>query len=475
MKTCPYCKNNIEDHWYYCRTCNKPLVANLEVASNRSFGNHSERVEYNHAVWEEDGEIYDNIVIKDEEIDRNLKKIEDILENKEILGETIPGSLLLEKSSLYYKKRDLINAEKNLELALKNFQEVNDDLNISICYNELGLIQEENGFFDQAIYNFNRSLEILKELKQTPRIVKILNNLGNVYFLLKDLEHAYENYQEALQLSESENLKYEEIKSASNLVEVLYLLKDYDRIEKILFRNTEFFNQNEDLYGTIQTQIKYGKLYFIKGEDYDLAYQYFESAFELIKKTDDTTSIYIQARLKWEAYYYLGMLYIIWDNLIEAENSLMQSLEAVRIFGIRENINEGKILEEIGRIYKLKGDNHRAVEYYKLSYEIYYKFGDNVKSAGLKFKLGELYSDFEDSESKTIMYFEEALNLYESMGHTKEAAILLRKLGDLYLHKGMINMSIPNFEKARDYFKDLKDDYSVNLLEEKIKSLSDKY
>jgi len=39
----------------------------------------------------------------------------------------------------------------------------------------------------------------------------------------------------------------------------------------------------------------------------------------------------------------------------------------------------------------------------------------------------------------------------------------------------MINMSIPNFEKARDYFKDLKDDYSVNLLEEKIKSLSDKY
>ena len=466
MRICPFCKSNIEESWYYCRSCNRPLIANLE---------NSERIEYNHAVWEEDGEIYDNVIIKDEEIDRNLKKIDDILENKEILGETIPGSLLLEKSSLYYKKRDLVNAEKNLELALKNFQEVNDDLNISICYNEIGLIQEENGFFDQAIYNFNRSLEILKELKDSPRIIKILNNLGNVYFLLKDLEHAYENYQEALQQSENENLKYEGIKSASNLVEVLYLLKDYDRIEKILSRNTEFFNQNEDLFGTIQTQIKYGKLYFIKGEDYDLAYQYFVSALELFKKMDETTSIYIRARLEWEVYYYLGMLYLIWDNLLEAENSLMQSLEAVRIFGIRENINEGKILEEMGRTHKLKGDNNRAVEYYKLSYEIYYKYGDKVKSADLKFKIGQLYSNSEDSESNAIVFFEEALNLYENMGHIKEAAILLHKLGDFYLHKGMINMSISNFKKARDYFKDLKDDDSIKLLEEKIKSLSDKY
>jgi len=466
MRICPFCKSNIEESWYYCRSCNRPLIANLE---------NSERIEYNHAIWEEDGEIYDNIVIKDEEIDRNLKKIDDILENKEILGETIPGSLLLEKSSLYYKKRDLVNAEKNLELALKNFQEVNDDLNISICYNEIGLIQEENGFFDQAIYNFNRSLEILKELKDSPRIIKILNNLGNVYFLLKDLEHAYENYQEALQQSENENLKYEEIKSASNLVEVLYLLKDYDRIEKILSRNTEFFNQNEDLFGTIQTQIKYGKLYFIKGEDYDLAYQYFVSALELFKKMGETTSIYIRARLEWEAYYYLGMLYLIWDNLIEAENSLMQSLEAVRIFGIRENINEGKILEEMGRMYKLKGDYNRAVEYYTLSYEMYYKYGDQVKSADLKFKIGQLYSNSEDRESNAIVFFEEALNLYENMGHIKEAAILLHKLGDFYLHKGMVNMSISNFKKARDYFKDLKDDDSIKLLEEKIKSLSDKY
>jgi len=466
MRICPFCKSNIEESWYYCRSCNRPLIANLE---------NSERIEYNHAVWEEDGEIYDNIVIKDEEIDRNLKKIDDILENKEILGETIPGSLLLEKSSLYYKKRDLVNAEKNLELALKNFQEVNDDLNISICYNEIGLIQEENGFFDQAIYNFNRSLEILKELKDSPRIIKILNNLGNVYFLLKDLEHAYENYQEALQQSENENLKYEEIKSASNLVEVLYLLKDYDRIEKILSRNTEFFNRNEDLFGTIQTQIKYGKLYFIKGEDYDLAYQYFVSALELFKKMGETTSIYIRARLEWEAYYYLGMLYLIWDNLLEAENSLMQSLEAVRIFGIRENINEGKILEEMGRMYDLKGDNNRAVEYYKLSYEVYYKYGDKVKSADLKFKIGQLYSNSEDSESNAIVFFEEALNLYENMGHLKEAAILLHKLGDFYLHKGMINISISNFKKAKDYFKDLKDDDSIKLLEEKIKSLSDKY
>ena len=77
----------------------------------------------------------------------------------------------------------------------------------------------------------------------------------------------------------------------------------------------------------------------------------------------------------------------------------------------------------------------------------------------------------EQNESEAVSYFEDALNLYESLGHTREVAMLLHKLGDYYLHKGMIALALPNFERAKDYFKDLQDDYSMNLLDEKIKSL----
>ncbi len=475
MRTCPFCKSNIEESWYYCRSCNKPLIANLEGALDRSFRYPSERLEFNYGELEENGEDFDDTILKNREIDLKIKNINHILENKETLREPIPGALLLEKSSLYYNKRDLVNAEKNLKFAIKNFKEENDELNISICYNELGLIQEDNGFFDQAIYNFNRSLEILRDLNESQKMVMILNNLGNIYYILKDLEHSYRYYQEALHLSENENLKYEEIKSTSNLVEVLYELKDYNRIARILDRNEQFFNENNDFYGIVQTRIKFGKLYFLQGEDYDLAFQQFQYGLALIKKASDNISIYIKAKLEWEIYYFLGKLHLLWENLQNAEDFLLQSLEAVRIFGIRDNINEGKILEEIAHVYSVEGDTKRAVEFYKLSYDIYYKFGNNIKCAELQYNIAELYSDSHRNESEAVGYFEEALKIYESLGHTKEAAILLHKLGDYYLHKNMSNLALPNFEKARDYFKELEDDYLVNILEEKIKSLAETY
>jgi len=187
MKTCPYCNKDIEDHWKYCYNCNKPLITNIENDLSRSLKH--PYIETLHSSFdsedlEESYNYYDNIIIDNEEIDRKIQEVNEILTQKEFLGDAIPGSLLLEKSSLYYKKRDLSIALKNLELASKNFKEEKDLLNEAICYNEIGIIQEDLGFFDQAIYHFNRALEILKELDEYQKAIKTLNNLGNIYYLI---------------------------------------------------------------------------------------------------------------------------------------------------------------------------------------------------------------------------------------------------------------------------------------------------
>jgi len=472
MKTCPYCNSPIHSNWSYCRNCNKPLITNLEDALDRNVKFPYDEPEIYHLDMEEESESYEAVVINDEEIDNKIKKIDETLERKEILGEPIPGSLLLEKSGLYYKKRDLPNALKNLESALKNFEEENDLLNVAICHNELGIIQEDNGFFDQAIYNFNRSLEILKDLDDKTKIIKVFNNLGNTYFLIKDLEHSYKYYQKAFELSKEENLILEEIKSSSNLVEVLYLLNDYDRIKKILARNIEFFKEKEDIYGIIQTQIKYGKLYYVIAENYEESHHYLIQALELINTIKEKISIYIKAKLEWECYLFLGKIYHLRDNNTKAENLFLQSLEAVRIFEIEDNIKEGEILENLAELYISKGYIEKAIEFYDLSREIYYKFGDNNKSAELKYKLGKIYLEFEEDTTKAINCFEEAVEIYEDLEYFKESAIILHKLGDIYLHKRMIETALSYFERARNYYQNIQDDYNVDLIDEKIKSLS---
>ncbi|UCD01574.1 MAG: tetratricopeptide repeat protein [Promethearchaeota archaeon] len=471
MKTCPYCSTPIEEYWSYCRNCNKPLITNLEDALDRNVRFPYDRQEIYHLDMDEETNKYEATVIEDEEIDQKIKEIDETLKRNELLGESVPGSLLLEKSSLYYKKRDLPKALKNLELALKNFKEDNDLLNVAICHNELGIIHEDNGFFDQAIYHFNNSLELLNKLKDNHKIIKVLNNLGNIYFLIKDLEQSYNFYQEAFQLSQKEKLILEEIKSSSNLVEVLYLLKDYERIKRILAKNAEFFKDNDDIYGIIQTYIKYGKLHYIIGDDYNESHQYLTKALELINKISENISVYIKAKLEWECFLYLGKIYRLWDNITTGENFLLQSLEAVRIFEIGDNIQEGEILENLAELYISKGDIERALEYYDLSCEIFYKFGDNSKNAELKFKIGKIYLEFEEDLSQAIKFIEEALAIYEDLNYIKDCAIIYHKLGDIYLLKGMTDMAITNFESAIKYYQNIQDDYSAKLLNEKIKSL----
>ncbi|MFX1478640.1 MAG: tetratricopeptide repeat protein [Promethearchaeota archaeon] len=472
MKICPYCKESIEDNFPFCPNCNKPLISNLRDVFNGSLKHEFNEIQFTNNSTEEEAVPFEDTIVKDDKIEKELQKIDEVLERKEILGDPIPGSLLIEKSSLYYKKRDLPNALKNLELAVNNFEKEDDFLNVAICHNEIGLIQEDTGFFDQAIYHFNRSLEILKELEDDKKIINVLNNLGNVYYLIKDLEHSYEFYQEALDLSKEKKLMFEEVKSSSNLVETIFMLKDYNRIKRILERNIEFFKQNEDAFGIITTLIKYGKLYYFIGEEYDVAFEEFQKALGLIDRIKDNLSVYLKAKFEWEILLYLGRIFVIWEDFTQAESLLLQSLEAVRIFEIGEGINEGEILETLANYYAKMGDGDKSIDYYRLSYEIYYKFGDRMKCAEIKFTLGNLLLKYEIEKSNAIKNFEEALEIYEDLNYMKESAEVLHKLGDIYIEKAVPEVALENLRRAREYYKELQDTYNAHLINEKIKSLN---
>ncbi|MHA2183353.1 MAG: tetratricopeptide repeat protein [Promethearchaeota archaeon] len=470
MKICPYCQESIEDTHPYCPFCNKPLISNLRDVSNKSIAQNHDTSEL-FIDKDEEVETYEQNIINDSEIERQIKKINEILESKEVIGDPIPGSLFLEKSSLFYKKRDLSNALKNLELALKNFEAEKDLPNIAICHNEIGLIQEDMGYYDQSIYHFNRSLEFLEEIGDSHKIIKLLNNLGNIYHLIKDLENSYQFYQKAIDLSKKEKLEYEEVKSSSNLVEILYQLRDFERIKRILKRNLEFFKEQEDIYGIITIEIKYGKLYYLTNEDYDFSFKHLDDALNLIISIKDKITIYTQSKLEWECFLYLGKIYQSWEKLSDAEMYFTRSLEAVRIFEISESLSEGIILENLAKLYSLKEDRSKAVEYYQLSSDIYDKFGDKNAVAEIKCKISTYYSNTEGERVIATKYLEEALNIYEELQFTKKAADILDKLGDMYIHRKMPERAITFFKRAKEYYIELRDEYNSNLLEEKINSL----
>ena len=244
MTICPYCSNPVKDTDKFCINCKKPLL--YFASHKKEQANKSLQPE---PFLQDEKEEFDiNILVEDENIERKIQDVNNLLEERQTSGDPT-GALLLTKASLYYKKRDLDTVSHILEIALSDFKNANDQVSIAICHNEMGLIQEELGFFDNAIYQFDRAIEILQNINDIDKLIKVYNNIANVYFIIDDLEHSYEFYQIAMKLAREENLIVDEVKTSSNLVDVLFHMNDYEFIKKLLDRNAFIFNQTNDING----------------------------------------------------------------------------------------------------------------------------------------------------------------------------------------------------------------------------------
>jgi len=473
MNKCPFCRSPVEISWSYCRNCNKPLITNVDILYNNRVRPIPDGTSIYANDFVEEEESFDVNIIDDESIEYELSQLEIQLTDSEKIGKNM-GNLLLKKASLFYKKRDFSKALKNLDLALENFKEEENLMNLIITHNEIGLIHEETGFFDQAIYHFDRALSFIEEIDDDIKKIQVLNNLGNVYHLINDLENANKYYQDALNLAEKESLELEAIKTASNMVEILLSLEDYDRVKRILKRNLDFFIQTDDIYGVIQTRTKYGKMFYHLGDEYyDQSFNYLTGAVELIDGIKNNVSIFIRKQLEWECFLYLGYLHTVWDNDLEAEDYLLKSLEAVRTFEIQENVKEGIVLESIAKFYSLKGEDRKAIDYFSYSKDIYQKFGDKLKIAEMKYHVAKIFQEYIQNDQKAIQYYEEALEIYENLNKSKIGADIHNNLGDIYVSKQMYDLARSNFEIAKKLYAELEDEYNQAIIDGKINSLKD--
>jgi tetratricopeptide (TPR) repeat protein len=122
-------------------------------------------------------------------------------------------------------------------------------------------------------------------------------------------------------------------------------------------------------------------------------------------------------------------------------------------------------------LYELTDEHTKAIQYYKLSNDIYLKFGNDIKIAELKSKIAHLYLEIIENESEAIKFYEEALKIYEDLNYSRESAEILHKLGDYYLSREIIELALEYFEKAKVYYKGFQDEYNLNLIISKINSL----
>ncbi|MEA3443488.1 MAG: tetratricopeptide repeat protein, partial [Bacteroidota bacterium] len=133
-----------------------------------------------------------------------------------------------------------------------------------------------------------------------------------------------------------------------------------------------------------------------------------------------------------------------YDMMITAEDSVEMSQSA----------------NNIGVLYKIKGDYANALEYYKQSLDIKEKSGNQLGIAKSFNNIGLVYEQLGSFE-KALDFYLQSLDKKRKIGNKKTIAITLINIGNTYEKLNMDNMAMKSQHEALANFKDI--DYNKGI------------
>ncbi len=297
-----------------------------------------------------------NVTCAKDNVDSLLKKLEKMPDdsNKVILMNDVGVKM---QDSSYKKAIDLLT--KSQVLAKK----IHYDRGMAKAYLNKGLVYIRKGFDNEALKEFNNSLNIATKINDKALMAKLDRNIGRIYeFWGKDLV-AIDHYIDALRILESLNKKDE----------IAYM------------------------------QLGLGNAYC--EIDYEKALNYYNQALQSAKELKDTVLIVYSLNN-------IGNIYSDIKDLDKALKYYQQSLETNKFFN--EPQGKSAALSNIGAIHVRKGNYKKALEYFNKSQIIAEKHNftqfiiENKREASTAYEKMGIYK-------KSLELFKEYVHIKDSV------------------------------------------------------------
>ncbi|NQU85472.1 MAG: tetratricopeptide repeat protein [Mariniphaga sp.] len=184
----------------------------------------------------------------------------------------------------YYFLGEYVETINYWQLAMEKFESFGDLIGISNMQNNIGAVYFNRGDDNRAVEYYLQSLNVAQQMDDKFRIASALLNIGNVY-MNKPLTYkqALDYFLKALSINES--LKNNEAIGTTvvNLGELYLRLNQTDSALYYFNRSLELLEQTD---GNVPYSLNnIGKAHF-KNENFDLAYNYHQQAYERAKLND---------------------------------------------------------------------------------------------------------------------------------------------------------------------------------------------
>jgi CHAT domain-containing protein len=270
------------------------------------------------------------------------------------------GSELFQKGATAYQARQLKDAVRYWQQALKLFQSTRDDRGELETLGALSAASIDLGEYDRAITYGNKLLEISQRLKIVQTQAQALGNLGISYQKLGDYPKSIKSNQQALAIFKSLNLSAAEGQLLSNLGNTYAIIGDYDGAISAYNRSLEIARSSKILQQQGNVLSNLGAVYTNKGDDRK-ALEYYQESLTIARSLKDIP-LQIGVLINLGTTHYL---------LGDRDLGTKESEQAVVLAKQIENPQLlGDVLSNLGLIYADRRDYAKAIESHQQSVQI---------------------------------------------------------------------------------------------------------
>ncbi len=308
------------------------------------------------------------------------KKIDQLLTDLEVAKDT-QRVKILNNLATTYKTFNPSKAQEYAERAMLLSQELNYQLGLANSLNNLGLIYNLLGNYQQSMGSYLESVRVSEAIGDKIGVASTYQNLGLAFKEKQDYSKALDFYERSLKIARQLNDKARTASPLNNIGTIYSIKKEYKKALQNYNESLALYISLKDSTGIATALGNIGEVYLEQGRSYQ-ALQYFLQALRIYESQLDWSRI---AQLTQK----IGSVYLQLGNSDQAEKLCTKSLEIARkhqLGAVRRDV-----IQTLSRIYARRTNWQQAYLYQNL----YVGLQDSINREEKNKQITELQNIFE--------------------------------------------------------------------------------
>jgi len=289
----------------------------------------------------------------------------------------------------------------------------------------------------KSVEKYHASLELYRRANDRNVEAETLNNIGQVYWSLGEMEKALEKYNEALPIYQAVGDRRGEADTLNSIGVVYCSLGEMRKAVEKFNETLPIYQAVGDRRGEAGTLYNIGAVYWSLGEMRKAAEKYKE-ALPIYQAVGDRMAEAIT----------LNSIGLVYDSLGERQKALEKYNEALPLSrAVGDRSGEATTLNNIGLVYDSLGETQKALEKLNEALTLRRAVGDRNGEATTLNNIGVVYRSLGETQ-KALEKYNEALPLSRAVGDRNGEAAALNNIGLVYRLLGETQKALEKYNEA---------------------------